>query len=70
MSQFAKEPPYSHGTAPKIGILLINLGSPEAATPGAVRTASVRFGQDTEQILAELGYSPERIAEFAETGVT
>ena len=39
-------------------------------TPGAVRTASVRFGQDTEKILAELGYSPEQIADFAETGVT
>jgi len=39
-------------------------------TPGVVRTASVRFGQDTEKILMELGYSPEQIADFAETGVT
>ncbi|MDH4149834.1 MAG: ferrochelatase [Betaproteobacteria bacterium] len=46
MSQFAKEPPYAHGTAPKIGILLINLGSPEAATPGAVRTYLREFLSD------------------------
>ncbi len=37
MSHFAKEPAFTHGTAPKIGILLINLGSPDAATPDAVR---------------------------------
>jgi ferrochelatase len=46
LSQFAKEPPYAHGTAPKIGILLINLGSPEAATPGAVRTYLREFLSD------------------------
>jgi len=39
-------------------------------TPGEVRTASVQFGQDTDKILSELGYSPEQIADFAETGVT
>jgi len=46
MSQFAKEPPYTHGTAPKIGVLLINLGSPAAATPGAVRTYLREFLSD------------------------
>ncbi len=46
MSLFAKEPAYSHGVAPKIGILLINLGSPEAATPGAVRTYLREFLSD------------------------
>ena len=39
-------------------------------TPGAVRTASVQFGQDTEKILIELGYSKAQIADFAETGIT
>jgi len=46
MSLFAKEPPFSHGTTPKIGILLINLGSPAAATPGAVRTYLREFLSD------------------------
>jgi ferrochelatase len=46
MGTFAKEPPYSHGTPAKIGVLLINLGSPEAATPGAVRTYLREFLSD------------------------
>jgi ferrochelatase len=46
MSTFAKEPPYTHGTMPAIGILLINLGSPDAATPGAVRTYLREFLSD------------------------
>ena len=37
-------------------------------TPGAVRSASVHFGQDTEKILLELGYRPEQIAELASDG--
>ncbi len=50
MSHFAKEPPYTHGTAPKIGILLINLGSPEAATPAAVRTYLREFLSDPQVV--------------------
>lgn len=46
MSHFAKEPPYSHGSAPKIGILLVNLGSPEAPTAGAVRRYLREFLSD------------------------
>lgn len=46
MSLFPKEPPYAHGTAPKTGILLVNLGSPEAATPSAVRTYLREFLSD------------------------
>lgn len=46
MGFFTKEPPFAHGTAPKIGILLINLGSPDAATPGAVRTYLREFLSD------------------------
>ncbi len=46
MPHFAQEPPYAHGTPPKTGILLINLGSPEAATPGAVRTYLREFLSD------------------------
>jgi crotonobetainyl-CoA:carnitine CoA-transferase CaiB-like acyl-CoA transferase len=38
-------------------------------TPGSVRSASVHFGQDTEKILLELGYSPEQIADLASDGI-
>jgi len=34
---YATEPPYAHGTAARTGVLLINLGSPAAPTPKAVR---------------------------------
>ncbi|MFZ9152060.1 MAG: ferrochelatase, partial [Burkholderiales bacterium] len=43
---FPKEPPYAHGSTPKIGVLIINLGSPEAATPAAVRTYLREFLSD------------------------
>ena len=36
-SRFAPEPPFSHGQAPKTGVLLCNLGTPEAPTPAALR---------------------------------
>ncbi|MGH8616652.1 MAG: ferrochelatase [Burkholderiales bacterium] len=34
---FAPEPPHAHGTPASTGVLLINLGSPDAPTPKAVR---------------------------------
>lgn len=40
------EPPYSHGTPSRIGVLLINLGTPEAPTPAAVRTYLREFLSD------------------------
>jgi ferrochelatase len=46
MGHFPKEPPYTHGTTQKIGVLLVNLGSPEAATPAAVRTYLREFLSD------------------------
>jgi len=46
MSRYASEPPYSHGSSLRIGILLINLGTPEAPTPGAVRTYLKEFLSD------------------------
>ncbi len=33
----AKEPPFQHGQVPRTGILLVNLGTPEAATASALR---------------------------------
>lgn len=46
MGPFRKEPPHTHGVAPKTGILLVNLGSPEAATPAAVRAFLREFLSD------------------------
>ena len=37
MPRYAPEPPFQHGTPSKTGVLLINLGTPEAPTAAAVR---------------------------------
>jgi ferrochelatase len=46
MPRYAAEPLYNHGTPPKIGILLINLGTPEAPTAPAVRRYLREFLSD------------------------
>lgn len=46
MPRNASEPPFSHGTSPRIGILLINLGTPDAPTPAAVRAYLKEFLSD------------------------
>jgi len=46
MPRYAPEPPFSHGTQARIGVLLINLGTPEAPTPAAVRTYLREFLSD------------------------
>ena len=43
---FAAEPAFEHGKAPRTGVLLCNLGTPEAATPAAVRTYLAEFLAD------------------------
>ena len=35
--RLSKEPPYAHGTLPKTGVLLVNLGTPDAPTKKALR---------------------------------
>lgn len=62
---FVEAPGASGKTETTIGVPVKLSG-----TPGSVRNASVQFGQDTEKILSELGYSPEQIAGFAEQGIT
>ncbi len=44
--KFAPEPAHRHGTVPKVGILLINLGTPDAPTPAAVRRYLKEFLSD------------------------
>jgi len=40
---FQSEPAFSHGSAPKIGVLFCNLGTPEAATAPALRRYLAQF---------------------------
>ncbi len=40
------EHPYTHGTLPKVGILLVNLGTPDAPTPEAVKVYLRQFLSD------------------------
>src|SRR5512141_1513223 len=46
MARYLKEPPYTHGTAAKCGVLLINLGTPDAPTARAVRRYLREFLSD------------------------
>jgi ferrochelatase len=46
MSRFQPEPPHAHGTATRIGVLLVQLGTPEAPTPKAVRAYLKEFLSD------------------------
>ena len=40
---FAPEPPYRHGSAPRTAVLLVNLGTPDAPTPAALRRYLAEF---------------------------
>ena len=44
--KFLPEPPYRHGTPARTGILLVNLGTPEAPTAAAVRPYLKQFLSD------------------------
>jgi protoporphyrin/coproporphyrin ferrochelatase len=46
MSPFRSEPPFEHDRVPKIGVLLVNLGTPSAPTPAAVRRYLAEFLSD------------------------
>jgi ferrochelatase len=46
MAYFRPEPPFSHGTPSRIGILLLNLGTPDEPTPSALRRYLKQFLSD------------------------
>lgn len=46
----AAEPPFTHDRTPRIGVLLTNLGTPDAATPSAVRRYLAQFLTDPRVI--------------------
>lgn len=43
---FATEPPYRHGTPEQTAVLLVNLGTPDAPTPAALRRYLAQFLSD------------------------
>lgn len=46
MSRFLPEPPHQHGTAAKTAVVIVNLGTPEAPTAGALRRYLRQFLSD------------------------
>ena len=46
MSRYWKEPPFKHDDTPRTGVLLVNLGSPEAPTAAALRPYLKQFLSD------------------------
>ncbi|HYA20675.1 MAG TPA: ferrochelatase [Burkholderiales bacterium] len=46
MSFYRAEPPYQHGTPAQTGILLVNLGTPDAPTTGSLRSYLKQFLSD------------------------
>jgi protoporphyrin/coproporphyrin ferrochelatase len=43
MTQYLGEPSFEHGAASRLGVLLVNLGTPDAPTPAAVRRFLAEF---------------------------
>jgi len=43
---YRSEPPFKHGSAARIGVLLVNLGTPDAPTPAALRRYLAEFLSD------------------------
>src|SRR5690348_15880729 len=50
MAYFNTEPPHAHGDQPRVGILLANLGTPDAPTGSALRRYLKQFLSDRRVI--------------------
>ena len=50
MPRYDSSPPYEHGLPESLGVLLVNLGSPDAPTPAAVRRFLAKFLSDPRVI--------------------
>ena len=46
MSRYWTEPPFKHGSPTRTGVLLVNLGTPEAPTAAALRPYLKQFLSD------------------------
>ena len=49
---YAGQPDYVHGSRPRLGVLLVNLGTPDAPTPRAVRRYLAEFLGDPRVVEA------------------
>jgi ferrochelatase len=52
MPAYTGTPDFTHGTPPRLGVLLVNFGTPEAATPRAVRRYLAEFLSDPRVVEA------------------
>jgi ferrochelatase len=52
MPEYAGTPDFTHGTPPRLGVLLVNLGTPEAPTARAVRRYLAEFLSDPRVVEA------------------
>ena len=52
MPQYWQEPAYTHGQAPRTGVLLVNLGTPAAPTAAALRPYLKQFLSDPRVVEA------------------
>ena len=50
MAKYLPEPEFTHGTQSKVGILLVNLGTPDEPTPAATRRYLKQFLSDTRVV--------------------
>lgn len=56
---FRPEPPFSHDRVPKVGVLIVNLGTPDAPTPSAVRRYLGEFLADPRVVeIPSLAWRP------------
>ena len=57
---YTPEPPYTHGTIPKVGVLLLNLGTPCCAdrcgAAAVSETISVRSARDRDSALGVVAH--------------
>ena len=63
MMQYRPEPPFAHDRMPRVGVLLVNLGTPDAPTPAAVRRYLGEFLTDPRVVeipRARLAADPAR----------
>ena len=56
---FRAEPPFAHDRIPHVGVLLVNIGTPEAPTPAAVRRYLAEFLADARVVeISPLAWRP------------
>src|SRR5438874_2430351 len=58
-ARFRPQPAFEHGRSPKIGVLIANLGTPDAPTPAAVRRYLAEFLSDPRVVeIPRIAWAP------------